>query len=47
MKAAKLNYYLLKDSGLLAKGYSYYHWIYYDYEWHKDTKTPKTSYMTN
>ena len=28
----------MKDSGLLAKGYSYYHWIYYDYEWHKDTK---------
>ena len=41
MKATKLNYYLLKDSedsGLVTKGYSFYHWIYYDFEWHKDTE---------
>lgn len=27
MEAKKMNYYLLKDSGLVAKGYSFYHWM--------------------
>lgn len=36
MEVKKLNYYLLKDSRLVAKGYRNKNWIYYDYEWRKD-----------
>lgn len=39
MEGMRMTYYLLKDSGLVAKGYSFYHWIYYDFAWHKDTKS--------
>lgn len=39
MEAKKMNYYLLKDSGLVAKGYSFYHWIYHDFAWHKDRES--------
>ena len=39
METTKLNYYLLKDSGLVAKGFGSTHWIYYDFSWLKDTKS--------
>ena len=39
MEVIKMNYYLLKDSGLVAKGYSSTHWIYYDFSWHKDRES--------
>lgn len=39
MKKEKLNFYYLKDTGLVAKGYSFHHWIYYNYKWNQDTKS--------
>ena len=39
MEIKKMKYYLLKDSGLVAKGDEWHYWIYYDYEWHKDTES--------
>ena len=38
MEVEKLNYYLLKDLGLVAKGYDNHYWIYHDFAWHKDTE---------
>ena len=37
MEIKKMNYHLLKDSGLVAKGYDNHQWIYHDLAWHKDT----------
>ncbi len=39
METTKMNYYLLKDSGLVAKGFGCTHWIYYDFSWHKDIES--------
>lgn len=39
MEIKKMNYYLLKDSGLVAKGYDNHHWIYPDFVWQKDTES--------
>ena len=41
MEVIKLNYYLLEEEGLLAKGYSWNNWIYNfgERKWEKDTKS--------
>ena len=38
MEAVRMNYYLLKDSGLVAKGYEFSHWIYRNCKWNRDTE---------
>lgn len=39
MEAMRMTYYLLKDSGLVAKGDRFHQWIYYDFAWHKDRES--------
>ncbi len=39
MKTEKLTFYLLKDTGLIAKGIGYSYWFYYNNKWEEDTES--------
>ena len=38
MDAVRMNYYLLKDSGLVARRSDFTCWIYRNFRWNKDTE---------
>lgn len=39
MKTEKLKFWVLKNTGLIAKGIGYRYWIYYNYKWEEDTES--------